>query len=172
MLISTHPNIKWRLTIDLKSFHIALSSSGHCCANSSCFDTPGLWARIISSPVKLSFGILSPYLCLEAFQALSQRNFQGSGACLHCFLSCRGDWLFLFGFFFFWLLLLPHFQRLKAIVFIWSGFALVSSRRVNLVLVMLSWLEVKNCTSERNKWLYYLTHYYLRFSVICSQIES
>jgi hypothetical protein len=49
------------------------------------------------------------------------------------------------------LLLLPHFQCLRAIVFIWSGFRLVSGRRVNLVLVILSWPEVRNVTSERNK---------------------
>lgn len=65
--------------------------------------------------------------------------------------------------------LLPGLQCLKTIVFMLSGFSLASGRRVNPVPDTPSWLEQWTFTSERNKWLYCLTHYYFAFSVICNQ---
>lgn len=125
-----------------------------CPANSSCLGFSTFWLLLIQ--LALPRFPLSASLPGTSPQAVSWDN---DRAHLVCFLSLRDHCS-----------LLPGVQCLKAIVFILSGFPLVSGKRVNPVPVTPSWPELWTFTSERNKWLYCLTHCYFGFSVICSQV--
>lgn len=140
------------------SLYIAISLSSlvlQCPENSSClgFSDSQLYLLI---HVALPGFLLSATLPGNSLQAVSWGNHR---AHLVCFLSLRDQCS-----------LLPGVQCLNTIVFILSGFPLVSCRRVNPVPVTPSWPELGTFTSERNKWLYCLTHCYFGFSVICSQV--
>ena len=139
------------------SLYTVFSSLVSCLANSSC---PSFSNSQLHIFIHLALpGFLLPVLLPgNSLQAVSWGNHR---AHLVCFLSLRNHCS-----------LLPGVQCLKTIVFILSGFSLVSGRRVNPVPVTPSWPELRTFTSERNKWLYCLTHCYFGFSVICSQVQS
>lgn len=137
------------------SLYTVFSSLVSCLANSSCPSFSNSQLHIL---IHLTLpGFLLPVLLPgNALQAVSWGN---HGAHLVCFLSLRNHCS-----------LLPGVRCLKTIVFILSGFSLVSGKRVNPVPVPPFWPELRTFTSERNKWLYCLTHCYFGFSVICIQV--
>lgn len=101
--------------------------------------------------MKLSFGILSPYLCLNALQALNWKNLKGLPLLSPVF---QGSLFFVFVCLYVLVVVaVASLPKSESYCFHLVWFPLVSSRRVNLVLVRLSWPEVRNRTSERNKWL-------------------